>query len=249
MSPTTLARALICYLLLPDDELRVYTQRILHLYTHRITETTPRRPLDTFIKRSYDVCTIIEKLRLIAARIHEFEKDLMTGNITMQRSTRLNIPFMILPKFTDPYPTLLITTSEILATPIDQILITHGRAMDRRTLFERICTLLKNARIDPITTLNIPELEQRISKRPQRPLCLLINHYFFRKVADNIENRNILSIKQLTEHLRKEPTYLRTPPLFILIEKEAPKVEELSKIVDALADEMYSQLREYVRMP
>ncbi len=235
-SPSITARAIMGYLLMPDDRVKEYTAQILYRarQNQRLLDSDGSTPTVLFISKSYSL------LRLFDESMVYIMHHLASPTVRMtDHSEMLGLDFTYV-KLDQIGKTMIVVTAKAFSNLLERALAgsKSENAINLAVVFQDI---LFAARTNPITALKIHALEASLEKQlPDANVNLLVNYYFFRRLDDCFKDK-VTDLSSLKTVLEVDLEVI--PIFFILTSKEDNK--SIKQIFDVFSTQLIGDFLSY----
>ncbi len=208
-SPTITARAIMGYLLMPDDRVKEYTAQILYRAreNQRLLDSASSSPTVLFISKSYSLLKLFDESMVYI--MHYLTSP--TARLK-EHSEAINLEFDFV-KLDQINKTMIVVTAKVFSNLLERA-FAGSKSEDVTNLAVVFQDILFSARTNPITALKLHTMEAFLEKQvPDANVNLLVNYYFFRRLEDCFKDKvdNLSSLKNVLE------VELETIPIFFIL--------------------------------
>jgi hypothetical protein len=231
-SPSITARAIMGYLLMPDNRVKDYTGQIL-LRAKENQQLLDSAPAAGFISKSYEL------LKLFDESVVYIMHYLSSKAPEEMHSEKLGLDFGIV-RLDQINQTMIVVTSKVLSN-----LIEHAVKASKSDITVSIAIvfqdLLLASRTNPIAALKIQTLEALLDKQyPADNVGVLVNYYFFRRLEDCFK-RKVTDLDSLKQVLEIE---LKSTPIFFILTSTGNSAK-IKQIFELLSDNLVLNFAQY----
>ncbi len=218
-SPSITARAIMGYLLMPDNRVKDYTGQILYRAreNQRLIDSAPAA---RFISKSYELLKLFdESVVYIMHYLSNKKPDLLHSN-----KLGVNVSYVKLEQINK---TMIVVTAGVFSNLLEKAFKASksDNAVNIAIVFQDV---LLASRTNPIAALKIQPLEALLDDQfPNDNIGILVNYYFFRRLEDCFKNK-VKDLDSLKSALEVE---LKSTPIFFVI-SDTGNASRLQEIFD-----------------